>query len=105
MLFRELSDETKRDFQLVTVLHVLEHVPRPLELLSQLYDYIRDGGIIVVEVPSAERSALGLPHIYFFEPIVIERLIRLAGFRIVSSHHTPHTVIVARKPKRVDYYE
>ncbi len=41
-------------FQVITLLHVLEHLPRPMELLAQLVDYnLVRGGVLVIEVPNA----------------------------------------------------
>lgn len=36
-----------------TMWHVLEHVPDPVEVLSQLRDAVRPGGLVVIEVPNA----------------------------------------------------
>jgi len=41
------------EYQVVTLMHVLEHVPEPIELLSQVYERLTPGGWLLVEVPHA----------------------------------------------------
>jgi SAM-dependent methyltransferase len=39
-------------FDVITLWHVLEHVPQPVELLKRLRALLADGGVIVVSVPN-----------------------------------------------------
>jgi SAM-dependent methyltransferase len=39
-------------FDVITLWHVLEHVPRPVELLAELKGLLRAGGVLVVSVPN-----------------------------------------------------
>ncbi|MGY6522142.1 MAG: class I SAM-dependent methyltransferase [Mongoliitalea sp.] len=45
---------SKGSFQVITLLHVLEHLPQPMQLLSELVDSnLEEGGVVVIEVPNA----------------------------------------------------
>lgn len=72
-------------FDLVTVRHVIEHVPDPRQFMAELTRILRPGGRLVVETPSSE--ALGrrwfntywyandVPrHLLLFSPANLERL-------------------------------
>ena len=72
-------------FELVTVGHVIEHVPEPRPFMAELTRILRPGGRLVVETPSSE--ALGrqwfntywyandVPrHLFLFSPANLERL-------------------------------
>ena len=45
-----------QEFDLITVFHVLEHVPSPRRLLQKCYDLLAPGGYIVVAVPNDVHS-------------------------------------------------
>lgn len=80
-------------FDLVTMMHVLEHTHRPMENLRAIFHLLREGGRLLVTVPnfaSAEarvfrRYWMGLDvprHLYFFKPQSLCRMIESAGFSI-----------------------
>lgn len=57
---RKVSDEAKLSrhaFELIFLLHVLEHVPDPTAMLCRIRLLLRDGGFLFVEVP-CERYSL-----------------------------------------------
>lgn len=79
-------------FDLVTVRHVIEHVPEPRSFMAELTRILRPGGYLVVETPSSE--ALGrqwfntywyandVPrHLFLFSPANLERLGTSFGLR------------------------
>jgi SAM-dependent methyltransferase len=44
----------RRSFDLVTIWHVLEHLPEPAAAIQQLANLVADGGRLVIAVPTAE---------------------------------------------------
>jgi SAM-dependent methyltransferase len=81
-------------FDLVLALHVLEHVPSPLELLRQLAAACRIGGHILVAVPRLDtlpdhrdyRYVLnGRAHIMAYTRRCLEALLVRSGWEIVAS--------------------
>ena len=47
-------------YNIITMFHVLEHIPDPKSILGKLSDMLADGGQIIVEVPNADDALLTL---------------------------------------------
>lgn len=62
-VFSNLS-EIPRDkkYDIITLFHVLEHLPDPQSILSKLSNLIADNGQIIIEVPNADDALLTLYH-------------------------------------------
>lgn len=78
-------------FDVVTLWHVLEHLPEPREELAEIRRILRADGLLVVEVPNiasptfrlcgARWFPLDVPrHLQHFTPRTLARLLRGAGF-------------------------
>jgi SAM-dependent methyltransferase len=82
-------------FQLVTLIHSLEHVADPVRTLTALRAAVEPGGMVFIEVPHAgsvdmwwprrRREILALPvHLYHFVPETLVRVVERAGLRVVE---------------------
>lgn len=60
----ELDDITGT-FDIITMFHVLEHLPSPIEAFRKLYDLLNDNGILFIEVPWLETNDASPHNIYF----------------------------------------
>jgi SAM-dependent methyltransferase len=95
----ELRAEVQADlcgqFQLVTLIHSLEHVADPVSTLTALRAAVEPGGMVFIEVPHAgsvdmwwprlRREVLALPvHLYHFVPDTLVRVVERAGLRVVE---------------------
>lgn len=76
-------------FDAITMFHVLEHVIDPIETLRTLRDWLRPGGVLLIEVPNAI-TAVSSPanlyhaaHLYYFSAGPLTALARRAGFETV----------------------
>ncbi len=72
-------------FDLVTMVHALEHFPEPLATLRDLRDKIAPGGRLFVEAPNAEANPFDYviaDHMMHFTPSSLSRLAANAGFAI-----------------------
>lgn len=87
-------------FGLVSILHVLEHVPDPRETLATAWNLLAPGGTLLVAVPNVNcvesrlfRSCwypLDLPrHYWGFAPRTLTRLAEECGFAVQRIRHFP----------------
>jgi SAM-dependent methyltransferase len=85
-------------FDVVTTLHVLEHVPDPVRLLRRMLDWLAPGGLLIVEVPNAGGlgaalfggawSGLELPrHLSHFSPATLRRAVAQARGEVLWVRH------------------
>ena len=90
-------------FNVVTLVHVLEHIPDPQRLLTQLWDKLEPGALLVIEVPSFRRNPFDLliaDHITHFDKTTILQPVRAAGYDVVIVTETwihKELSVVARK--------
>lgn len=87
----ELSFEKK--FDVVSILHVLEHVEKPEEYIKKIYELLNDEGILFIEVPNYNAWARRLVgkhwlaldlkhHLFFFTPKSLTTLLEKYNFKI-----------------------
>jgi 2-polyprenyl-3-methyl-5-hydroxy-6-metoxy-1,4-benzoquinol methylase len=86
----------RREFELICLYHVLEHVEDPGEMLRALRELLADDGLLVIEVPNiasamARRRGDSWPavqprelHVSHFTPATLARLVERAGFGVVE---------------------
>lgn len=90
-------------FDLITLVHVLEHIPKPRELLAELWDKLNPGGLLVIEVPAFMRNPFDLliaDHITHFSKATIAHTVQAVGYEIiaVTEDWVPRELtVVARK--------
>ncbi|MCX7020275.1 MAG: class I SAM-dependent methyltransferase [bacterium] len=87
-------------FDAVHMSHVLEHLLNPLETLRLIFSILKPGGVVFIEVPSEIRDLFSTiatitlrcprpaylvpaPHIFFFLPQTLRRMLRQAGFHMI----------------------
>jgi SAM-dependent methyltransferase len=97
------------DFDVVTFLHVLEHLDRPAQYLLAARDLLKPGGILVIEVPNCGSlgfQLLGLRnfcldypnHLVFFTRSALRGLLERCGFAVekvsrFSLEYSPYTTL------------
>jgi 2-polyprenyl-3-methyl-5-hydroxy-6-metoxy-1,4-benzoquinol methylase len=86
-------------FDAVTMNHVIEHVPDPIELLKECHRILKPGGKVVLTTPNSagwghrlfRKYWRGLEpprHLHLFSPASIEQILRRAGFELFSVRTT-----------------
>jgi trans-aconitate methyltransferase len=90
-------------FGLLTMSHMLEHLPRPVEYLTRLRDKLTPGGLLVIEVPNYLQNPFDLlvaDHASHFTARTAAELIRKAGYSVMwaATDWVPKELsVVARK--------
>lgn len=56
----EIPKDIRQRYDIITMFHVLEHIPDPKSILGKLSEMLADDGQIIVEVPSADDALLTL---------------------------------------------
>lgn len=77
-------DQVPGRFDLISLLHVLEHVPDPAGFLRVLGEKLTDAGALFIEVPEFQRNPFDLliaDHCTHFSPASLRGLLRRSGFR------------------------
>lgn len=82
-------------FDGITLFHVLEHIPAPVDSLRRLAGWLKPGGFLAVEVPNFEAKC-GHPahrfhraHLFHFTPKTLARCGLLAGLEPVEQTTSP----------------
>jgi SAM-dependent methyltransferase len=91
----------------VTMIHVIEHVPDPKSIFHEVYRVLKPGGWFVVETPRydtlmfralgrRERSLSCDGHIYFFTTRTLAKMATCNGFRIVRTDYVGRSLSLDR---------
>jgi 2-polyprenyl-3-methyl-5-hydroxy-6-metoxy-1,4-benzoquinol methylase len=95
-VFRNVSEiPHENKYDIITLFHVLEHLPNPKETLSELSEKLEKQGEIIVEVPNADDALLTIYnnqafsqftywscHLFLFNAATLPELGRQAGLKI-----------------------
>jgi len=95
-----LSEFAKASFDVITMWHVLEHVPFPMKRMQELYDLLKDDGSIFIAVPNPNSldavhygkdwAAYDVPrHLHHYTPDILEKIAQSTGFEIVKTYSMP----------------
>jgi SAM-dependent methyltransferase len=87
-LYSGSIDNISGTFDVVSLIHVLEHIINPLALLRSLHTKLRVGGLLFIESPSFEQNPFDLliaDHCTHFSIHTLSRLVESAGFVIQSA--------------------
>lgn len=78
-------------FDLITMFHVLEHLPRPQAALDRIRPWLSPGGVLLIQVPNVDSwqfrwfgrrwTGIDLPrHLVNYSPEALRRLLAQSGF-------------------------
>ena len=79
-----LSEKRQESFALVTMAHLLEHLPEPIAYLRNLrYRWLNEDGVLLVEVPNLFfHRSFELPHLTSFHRGTLIDILRQAGYQV-----------------------
>jgi SAM-dependent methyltransferase len=78
-------NQIDRTFDLITLLHVMEHVFEPGALLKNIREKLQSNGLVLIQVPNLPQNAFDLvvaDHSSHFTPRTLVTLAQLAGFAV-----------------------
>lgn len=102
-IFTGELERLKKDqgpFKLITLWHVLEHLPDPLKTLQEVFELLVDNGRVIIEVPNSNSLMAkvfrsnwfpwDLPrHLCHFTPATLSDLLNRAGFQGINLSFLP----------------
>lgn len=97
-VYPQIQKVPNKLFDLVTAIHVLEHVSNPVGYLNDMIKLVSKNGHFVIEVPTwnSPGGPLRLAHLFHFETEVLSLMCRRAGLRIVETKLTPHLLLICK---------
>ena len=94
----DLPETHKHSFEMISLIHVIEHLPDPISYLQELRGkWLRPEGFLLVEVPNLfAHTSLELAHLSAFTDQTLCNLLRMAGFsvQVIQSHGEPRSPIL-----------
>jgi 2-polyprenyl-3-methyl-5-hydroxy-6-metoxy-1,4-benzoquinol methylase len=94
----ELPGELRRTFDLVSMMHVLEHIPDPVSYLAQIREnFLKPDGWLLLEVPNLyAHDSFETAHLLSFCAHTLAQTVQKAGFNILAirKHGLPRSRII-----------
>lgn len=94
----ELEKAGENCFSLISMSHVLEHLPNPVGYLSHLREkLIEPDGWLLIEVPNLyAHDSFEVAHLVAFSPHTLQEVLRCSGFIVVKieQHGRPNSQIL-----------
>jgi len=85
-------------FDLISMAHVLEHIPDPVSYLAQIkQQYIRPGGYLLIEVPNLySHDSFEVAHMSSFSGHTLKQTLKKSGFTIIDviKHGQPRSELL-----------
>lgn len=74
-------------FDMISMIYVLEHMVAPRDYLARVCSKLKDGGLLLIEVPDFDQNPFDLliaDHCSYFTGPVLAGLLKSAGFEVLS---------------------
>lgn len=83
-----LMESNPHKFDLISMIHVLEHLPNPVGTLALIRrELLQDDGILLIEVPSFyAHESYELAHLACYTPHTLQQVLRQAGYHVFFFH-------------------
>jgi len=94
-VFPDLKSASVQNMDIITMFHVLEHLPNPRNILTELRDILKPGGKIIIEIPNSEDALSNLYkikeyntymywsfHLYYFNMQTLQTLVKQVGLKM-----------------------
>ena len=87
-LYTVAPDQVPGEFRIISMIHVLEHIPSPGNFLSLLRDKIESDGLLLIEVPDHRQNPFDLliaDHSTHFTADTLAPLVERSGYRVLAT--------------------
>jgi len=86
LAFEDLAHIPEKEFDLMTLCQVLEHIPDPLEYLKKILMHLKSGGYLYLDVPNRDdqHKPHYEPHVNFFDVTSLTFLAKKLNLKIIS---------------------
>ncbi len=108
--FYNLKDEWKNSLDIVTSFYVFEHVKDPLNELKNIYQVLKEDGIVYIQVPNVYNHIadfICIDHLHHYSKISLTHLLNQSGFEVISIDDTSYEgalIIVGQKKTNIKTY-
>lgn len=84
----DLMESNPGKFDLISMIHVLEHLPDPVGTLKLIRkELLQDDGIVMLEVPNFySHDSYELAHVACYTPHTLQQTLRQAGYHVFFFH-------------------
>jgi 2-polyprenyl-3-methyl-5-hydroxy-6-metoxy-1,4-benzoquinol methylase len=95
-------------FDLIVLVHALEHIPHPVQYLRGLSGRLNPGGMVLIEVPDLDRSPFDIliaDHCTHFNAHTLRSIVNMGGFEILyieAGRVAKELTLLARHPARTN---
>ncbi len=97
-VYEDITDLSESGFDLISMAHVLEHLPDPVAYLAELRkDYLTPSGWLLIEVPNLySHDSFEIAHMTSFSEHTLRQILSKAGFQVVAlkKHGHPRSKIL-----------
>jgi len=79
--------DLQQNFDLIVMIHALEHIPKPIEFLSGLKSLLTPTGLLLIEVPDLDTSPFDVliaDHYTHFSERLLPWVVESAGFQVIT---------------------
>lgn len=108
--FYNLKDEWKNSLDIVTSFYVFEHVKEPLTELKNIYQVLKEDGIVYIQVPNVYNHIadfICIDHLHHYSKISLTHLLNQSGFEVINIDDTSYEgalIIVGQKKTNIKTY-
>ena len=109
--FAQNTEFSPESFDFITTSHVLEHVDDPTLVLKKLHGWLKNDGVLAIEVPNVEatcqspKSTFHAAHLFNFNQATLSLLAEKCGFTVLETFFSSdkgNLSLIARKNTQLD---